>query len=49
MIQHHKYPNLSSTTDVEETEVDLFYYDLQHLLELTTKKAAVGSSPAWES
>ena len=41
MIQHHKYTNLSSTTDVEETEIDLFYDDPQHLLELTTKKAVL--------
>ena len=33
----------ASTTDAKEAEVDWFYEDLQHLLELTPKKMSFSS------
>ena len=38
-IQYHSNPSLcSSTINTEEAEVEQFYEDLQHLLELTPEK-----------
>ena len=37
-IQHHGNPAYAPTSNAEEAEVEWFYEDLQHLLELTTKK-----------
>ena len=37
-IQHHGNPNLWLDSNAEEAEVEQFYEDLQHLLELTPKK-----------
>ena len=35
-IQYHSNPSLCPTSNTEEAEVELFYEDLQDLLELTT-------------
>ena len=37
-IQYHSNPSLAPTINMEETEVEQFYDDLQDLLELTPKK-----------
>ena len=37
-IQYHSNPSLCPTSNAEEAEVELFYEDLQDLLELTPKK-----------
>ena len=37
-IHYHSNPSLSPTSNAEETEVELFYEDLQDLLELTLQK-----------
>ena len=37
------------TTDVKEDEVEWFYEDLQHLLELTSKKAALFIRGDWNA
>ena len=39
-IQYHSYPSYP-TSNAEEAEVERFYEDLQHLLELTPKKEDV--------
>ena len=37
-IQYHSNPSLCPTSNAEEAEVELFYEDLQDLLELTPEK-----------
>ena len=37
----------ASTTDAEEAEIDQFYEDLQHLLELTPKKDVLLIKGEW--
>ena len=37
-IQYHSNPTCAPTSKAEEAEVELFYEDLQDLLELTPKK-----------
>ena len=37
-IQYHSNPTCASTSKAEEAEVELFYEDLQDLLELTPKR-----------
>ena len=37
-IQYHGNPSLCPTSNAEETEVERFYEDLQHLLEQTPRK-----------
>ena len=38
-FQHHSNPTVyAPATNAEEAEIDQFYEDLQHLLELTPKK-----------
>ena len=38
---HHCNPSLHPTNDSEEGEIDHFYEDLQHLLELTPKEDVI--------
>ena len=40
-IQYHSNPSLCPTSSAEEAEVEWFYEDLQHLLELTLKKMSL--------
>ena len=37
-IQYHSDPSLCPTNNAEEAEIEMFYEDLQDLLELTPKK-----------
>ena len=37
IIQYHSNPSLCPTHNAKEVEVDCFYKDLQHLIELTPK------------
>ena len=37
-IQYHRYPSLCPTSKTEEAEVERFYEELQHFLELTPQK-----------
>ena len=40
-IKYHSNPSLYPTSNAEEAEVEWFYEDLQHLLELTLKKMSL--------
>jgi len=42
-LQHHSNPSLCPTTDAEEAEVEKFYEDLEHILELIPKKMSFSS------
>ena len=42
-LQHHSNPSLCPTTDAEEAEVEKFYEDLEHILELIPKKVSFSS------
>ena len=48
-FQYHSNPSLSPTSNTEEAEVELFYEDLQDLLELTPQKDLLSIIGVWNA
>ena len=48
-IQYHGNPSLCPTSNAEETEVERFYEDLQHLLEQTPRKDVLFIIADWNA